>query len=108
MMVELLCREELLAWLARPGGPEGRGQQAALLLTITDWLVASAQVRPPAFLPDMSDIYRKISLYRDIGPCLAYRWCIDIVGVGFERKNTVSVKISYFLAIFAEISLLLW
>jgi hypothetical protein len=56
----------------------------------------------------MSDIYRNILLYQNIGPFLAYRWCIDIVGVGFERKNIVSVKISYFLAIFAEISLLLW
>jgi hypothetical protein len=52
--------------------------------------------------PDMSDIYRKILLYRDIGPFLAYCWCIDIVGVEFERKNIVSFKISYFLAIFCQ------
>jgi hypothetical protein len=32
---------------------------------------------------DMSDIYRKILLYQDIGPFLAYCWCIDIVGVRY-------------------------
>jgi hypothetical protein len=38
---------------------------------------------------DIGDIYWKILLYRDSGSFLAYRWRIDIVVVGFERKNIV-------------------
>jgi hypothetical protein len=66
----------------RHGGGSGAGKLHPVGPALPPGALYAAHQRP-----DRSNLYRKISSYQVFGPFLAYRWCIDIVIVGFKKKK---------------------